>query len=671
MVPAMRRLLPLCLILACTGRLDVGAPPADPTGLFQPASVSSSLGKIKTLLVGLPPTDAELAAVSANPAALRGLVQQWLATPQASAKLQGFFGNAFQQTQVQAADFADQLGGTAQGRVDARLLANLRESFPRTVLELMAEKRPFTETLSTQRFMLTPRLAAMYAFMDAMQIDDQGRTTDLFAKANPAFQVTLTAKTQVPLSETLDPKSPNFMVFYAPQLAGAAYDAACPQDPIVYKTATGMPQISLVVFLTLHGVPSAFNVGTAPNLHRCQPPNFPAASVPITVADSQQWTLTTVRPPAAGEATTSPWDLLNFRATKELVLRTPRVGFFTTPAFLAEWNTNNSNQARVTANQTLIVALGHAMSPENASLPPSTAAVDQTHAAPGTTCYACHQSLDPMRQFFRQTYSYYFHPQTTPAQQALPGQFGFRGSTSSGKNIFDLASALAGHPDYASAWAQKLCTWANSARCDETDPEFQRVTGVFVSSRYDFSALLVELLSSPLVSYLKPTQTTDGNQVFPVSRRDHLCATLSARLGMTDVCGLDVNTAVPKALLQVQLVASVLPSDAYSRGGEEPVLANDPNLFFRTGMEIVCSTLATQLIDNGVNPRWSSTQPDQSINDFVHQLMGIGSDNDVTPKQLLRGHFDAAVAGGAKAVDALRSTFTVACLSPSVVGIGQ
>ena len=53
-----------------------------------------------------------------------------------------------------------------------------------------------------------------------------------------------------------------------------------------------------------------------------------------------------------------PYDLPTLRAATTLTLSLPRVGFYTTPAFLALWNTNDSNQHRVTANQTLLVALG-------------------------------------------------------------------------------------------------------------------------------------------------------------------------------------------------------------------------------------------------------------------------------------------------------------------------
>jgi len=132
--------------------------------------VAASLAKVKGLLTGLPPTDAEVQAVQADPKALRGLVEKWIATPQHTAKMLGFFSNAFQQSQAVSFDFNDQLDD-AQGVIDARLLANLRESFARTALQLVQEGQPFTSTMTTRRFMLTPRLMLLYAFLDAIQVN--------------------------------------------------------------------------------------------------------------------------------------------------------------------------------------------------------------------------------------------------------------------------------------------------------------------------------------------------------------------------------------------------------------------------------------------------------------------------------------------------------------------
>src|SRR5436853_3443805 len=84
-------------VVSCTGKLDVSLPGPVTEGSIEAVSVPASLAKVKGLLTGLPPTDAEIAAVTADPKALRGLVQSWIDTPQHTAKLLGFFANAFQQ----------------------------------------------------------------------------------------------------------------------------------------------------------------------------------------------------------------------------------------------------------------------------------------------------------------------------------------------------------------------------------------------------------------------------------------------------------------------------------------------------------------------------------------------------------------------------------------------
>jgi len=52
--------------------------------------------------------------------------------------------------------------------------------------------------------------------------------------------------------------------------------------------------------------------------------------------------------------------------------------------------------------------------------------------------------------------------------------------------------------------------------------------------------------------------------------------------------------------------------------------------------------------------------------------MGISAadPNNVAVTQLLNDHYAAAVAAGAKPIEALASTFVVACLSPTSVAIG-
>src|SRR5205085_792583 len=147
-----------------------------------------------------------------------------------------------------------------------------------------------------------------------------------------------------------------------------------------------------------------------------------------------------------------------------------------------------------------------------------------------------------------------------------------------GRDIFDLAGKIATHSNFPMAWAQKACFFANSAACSADDPEFQRVTGVFKTSGYDFKVLLREMLTSPLTTAAAHTSTFDDRGVvINVARRDSLCTALSNRLGVTDVCGLSAGAAANALQRRVAALATGVPSDGYSRGSVAPVLANDPS----------------------------------------------------------------------------------------------
>ena len=95
--------------------------------------------------------------------------------------------------------------------------------------------------------------------------------------------------------------------------------------------------------------------------------------------------MVTIRAPKAGEAVTPFCDLPSLRTATELVLSIPRTGFFSTPAFFANWQTNTSNQMRVTLNQTLIVALGAAVDGTDSTVTPGNPppGLDTVHAANG------------------------------------------------------------------------------------------------------------------------------------------------------------------------------------------------------------------------------------------------------------------------------------------------
>jgi hypothetical protein len=667
---------------------DAGSPAAPSAGdaaasgvQFQAEPPSVYVAKVKNILVGDAPTDEEVEAVAADPTQLKGLVTGWMTSAQYSgeyqAKMLRFFELAFQQTQVVITDFADQafpVQADVNQSTQSLLVQNAQESFARTMIAMTQSGQPMTNAATTTSFMMTPALMELYAFFDWWQVDDAGNVTDEFKKAYPS--VTITAEKSlgpIPIAESLDPMSPNYLTFYDPDLGNATLTAeGCGQDPIAYPPSGYTLHYLLYGALVGHTLP-------APSTTKCQQYGGSAAAPQITGTDFTDWKMVTIRPPNAGETPTAFWDLATIRSTNTLVMSIPRVGFFSTPAFFANWQTNTSNTMRVTVNQALIVATGASVDGNDTTVPPSTPGLDAAHAAPGSACYGCHQLLDPTRSILSATYSWNYHTQTDPTLTPVTGLFAFEGVINTQMHsVADFGNTLATHPLFAPAWVQKLCYYANSVACETTDPEFTRIVGVFTSSGYNWNTLVAELLSSPLTTYAAPTQTAnDTGDVTAVSRRDHLCAALNVRLGFSDVCGLSVFTA-QAAQTTIPEIVSGLPSDGYGRGSVAPVLPNQPTLFYRAGTENICEAVAALTIDTptakqetGVR-QWSSAQPTAAINDFVDIVMALPPSDPRAAQatSLLTAHFTAATQSGATATAALQSTFVAACLAPSAVSIG-
>jgi hypothetical protein len=667
--------LGLVAAIAATGCTRQSPAKTDPSVAppFQIDPPTVYVAKVKNILVGQPPTDDEVRAVTADPSALAGLIDGWMKTPEYQQKMLVFFQLAFQQTQIGAADFTDMIPpnglGIGSGGQIPLLVQNIRESFARTALSLVTAGRPITDAFTTHTIMMTPALMELYAFLDTRHLDDAAKVSDAFAKANPLVNITLeAAQGPIATSDSLNPASPSYMHWYNPNIGKLTYpDPTCNTDPIVF------PADAYGVHIMLYGGVFSHKTATKGNC-ASQATN----GYQMLPSDFTTWTAVTIRAPKAGEATTTFYDLPTLRATNELVLGTPRVGFFSTPAFGANWPTNTSNQMRVTINQTLIVATGMAIDGNDTTVPSSTPGLDAKHAAPGSACFGCHQLLDPTRSILSSIYSYYYYPQSDPTLIQQKGLFAFQGVVTPVGSIDDFAKTLSMHPAVPAAWAQKLCYWANSSECAPDDPEFQRIVADFQQSNLSWNVLVRELLSSPITTNTKETRTTELNgEIIAVTRRDHLCAALDNRLGLVDVCGLD--TTARRAASTVPQIVGGLPSDGYGRGSPIPVLPNQPSLFYRAGLENICESVSQLVVDAKANPAapnakmWSSTQPDAAIADFVSTVMALvpSDSRAATAKTLLRAHFDAATQSGASASDALKSTFVTACLAPSAIGIGM
>ena len=649
------------LLLACSSSM----PEPTPEPPFEPFSPEAYTAKVKNLLTGQALTESELQAVQADPNKLPELIDTWLNTPEAEAKLLAFFQQAFQQTQITIASFADQLpsGFGFNAATQNLFVKSARESFARTALQLMKEGRPWTETITSNRYVLNAPLMAYIAFADTFNFNDKGQRTNRVATST-AFTASFgSSVAATSYADSVNPASPNYLKFKTNATTNTGGNG-CMTEPYV---PTGQTALSLI-YDYMHG-----------RLRNCNPAGANGIVSQWTQADWDNWKVVTIRRPSGSEQPTTFFDIAKLRSATELVVTTPRVGFMTTPAFFANWPTNPSNQHRVTINQTTIVALNKSFDDTiNNNIPSIDTDTDPVdHVKPGTICFSCHLSLDPMRQLFRQTYSFYGSEQTDAAQKTLAGAFAFDNELVMGLTggIDDLASNLAKHHRMPIAWAQKLCYYANSTACNEEDPEFLRVVEVFKSSNFNFRTLLREMFASPLVTLAKRTQTfTEAEAPVTIQRQEHFCSAVSSRLGLNDVCALNTIAGLTALQTAVSSLSLSIPAASYSRGAESPVVSRDPNLFFRASVENICRRLADEVVDKTPGtPRYTSTMPQPAIDDFVKTVMGIPQADAryTAARNILQEHFDAALkTAGIAARDALKSTFVLACSSPTSVSSG-
>jgi hypothetical protein len=656
---------------------------------FEPSSARSAVRKVKGLLTGLAPTEDDVTAVtSMGPAGLRGLVNSWAGTPEFRERMISFFRNFFQQQGfIPTEDFKIQLllnggfdfNGIGTGAIGddsyVRLVQNLEDMFAVTAWQLIADGKPFSEVLTTQRYMMTNALKSLY-----LQIE---MPNDRARGATPlAWKIDASA-TPIPIEDTLNPASPNYMVFS---------DELPTTTTRTQRTPNCQGTAGMVNAFTGNGRIFQRLLGYVPNINNADGTVLcyeHAAKPYFTPDDVNNWSWVTLRPLNAGETRLLAYDLPNIRKSTELGLAIPRVGFYTTPSYLALWNTNDSNQHRVTANQTLLVALGQSFTSASSITPISTPGLDSSHSVTGTECYGCHKSLDPMRQFWATQYDYNdrndFPARASNGVPAntrpttLGGTFAFGNVNVAGGNMYALGPMLlqVADPDgisrFAIAVTQGLCFLANSSACAETDSEFRRIAKAFQTSNYNYNMLITELFTSPIVTALSNTVTSGMMGVtVSISRRDQLCSGLSTRLAKPDLCAL--VTPVPTAAQQATArIAQSLAADTFSRGEEYPITATDPTLFYRAASEMLCENIAVQAVDATAGDSiYKAASFAAAIDDMALRIMGYtGSDpKHAQAVQILTSHYNAVLATKASATNSLRSTFALACESPTSLSFG-
>lgn len=602
-----------------------GAPtnPEDPTQDFEAVAPASYVNKVKTLLVGSAATADEIASVTADQAALKGLIQGWVETPEFAEKLSDFLRVALQQKLVGSLDSQFQRLRGNNVTLNA-FKANVQESFVRTALDIVAQNRPFTEVLTTRRFAVTTGILSALAYLDHTE-------TELKAEKHTVVRQPSADMPASPLPLDYSVQNHVWQIATLPE--------TCEVAPLNADSLFEM----LLGFVQCKGAGAG---------------QYRFADSVLTPADFTDWRFVTVKATANAKAVPNFYDLTTLRGASQIALRQPRLGFFTTPAFLANWETNEDNQFRVTTSQTVITALGKIFSPADATEPVRLDGLAKEHAAPGTTCYGCHQFLDPMREYFAQSFSFDFQRPEKPS--TITPSFAFQGYTHDAGTLEDFAQALADHPAFASGWTQKLCYWANSQPCGEKDPEFLRIAQAFKDSSFNLKTLLVELLSSPLVTGAKFTDSFRTQAPFvSITRKQHLCRALDVRLGVPDACGVAAS------------FAGLVPEDDFSRGAAEPVQTAVTGLFHYAAVEKLCARVATKLVGTTDATPFQIKAPEAALDAFVEKLMGlgVGTPRHDSVRQMLGEHFQTAKTT-TNPTTALRSAFIVACVSPEVQALG-
>ena len=592
---------------------DWGGEPIEP---FVPSPPESYAAMVKTLLSGEVLTASEIADINANPENLRPAVAGWLNTAGFDAMLGEFLSNSLQ-SRLETRRLQEFFGVRGNRIVRAngtKLVAAVDTSVVTTARDLIDGGKPFNEILTTNRWYVNTALLTVIAYLDRTLAD----------RTLVANRHTVTRGTAVlPIATSVATKN---WVF--------------PQQPTDCNVTVLNEEALLAAFM-----------GTL----SCNPIiNLDETNAPLKATDFTDWryvTFTTGTNPV-------PWyDVPRVRAATTWVVRNPRVGFFTQPGFLANWMTNDDNSYRVLINQTLIAALDATFSAADPTPELLASQVDDEHAVPGTQCYGCHRLMDPMRGYFSSTTDTSYAYQNTPT----PAAFAFFGKRKNGGGIESFADSIATHPRFALAWTQKLCMFATTKRCDESDPEVKRVAEVFKNSGFDFKDLVVELFTSPIVTRTEPIQTFEVAAPFvSVTRRAQLCLLLKTRTGVPTICA---NANVNRALTQVSV-------DTFARGEVDFVLAGDTSSFHMAAAQRLCMALAPLAVT--ASSRFNPTDG-AVIEKVVTDFMGlpVGHSRHDLSVTALEDHVAAAVTAGANNTEAVRSAFVAACLSTDVLALGM
>jgi hypothetical protein len=96
------------------------------------------------------------------------------------------------------------------------------------------------------------------------------------------------------------------------------------------------------------------------------------------------------------------------------------------------------------------------------------------------------------------------------------------------------------------------------------------------------------------------------------------------------------------------------------------------SLFHFSAAEKLCDKVASKVVGTAATALFNPSEPDAALDRLTQNLMGLSPSHSryATARAALADHLVQAKAGGASATIALRSAFTLACLSPDVMALG-
>ena len=571
---------------------DTVEPVDEEQALFEPNTAAESLAKAKYMLSGLAPTNDELEWLGGGTStvekeALVALIQEWQETPEYEIKIKEFLRLALHQKVPDGSRYQIPLGDICRNRnrLDCESLAeNLADMYMLTAWDHAGEGQNISQVVTTRKWKVTTALLTSLIYMEKGNQEDPDELDPFSYLLEPSGNIPLRPKIWYSYFEGLE--DADFADWRTIELA----HSESPRDytPVILDE-DGDPVIEYYRFNSSTDAVKGF-----------PDPDF----LP---------------------------DLRSVGDGGQVEFRFPRVGFFSTPTFYELWQTNDDNDFRVTAAQTMISALDATFTADDVTAPVTTGGsvhgVDEDHADPSTACYQCHQHMDPMRLVFKN--HQVSNNRGKPYDTSSTATFSFLGVRESMRTVDDFARIIVEHPRYPVAWVQKLCMWSNSQRCTETDAEFIRIADTFKANNFDFALLVQDFFSSPIFTGTALVDThKDYEFLVSKSRSNHFCDAMDARLvdfsntGFTRDDLLGNNSA---GLCGSNRLFGIVGQDQVARGQVDVITTTSIGAFESKSIDLRCSSVAARVIgyDDGDVMNISGVDSSVVLDELVQKIMGL------------------------------------------------